>query len=42
MPAAFVEEILPDIELLLVMIVNPGFGGQKFIAGTLLQAPPPA
>jgi ribulose-phosphate 3-epimerase len=34
-PAAMVEEILPDIELLLVMTVNPGFGGQEFIAGTL-------
>jgi ribulose-phosphate 3-epimerase len=34
-PAAMVEEILPDIELLLVMTVNPGFGGQKFIVGTL-------
>jgi ribulose-phosphate 3-epimerase len=34
-PAAMVEEILPDIELLLVMTVNPGFGGQQFIAGTL-------
>jgi ribulose-phosphate 3-epimerase len=34
-PMSFVEEILPDIELLLVMTVNPGFGGQEFIAGTL-------
>jgi ribulose-phosphate 3-epimerase len=34
-PAAMVEEILPEIELLLVMTVNPGFGGQQFIAGTL-------
>ena len=34
-PAAMVDEILPDIELLLVMTVNPGFGGQEFIAGTL-------
>jgi ribulose-phosphate 3-epimerase len=34
-PASFVEEILPDLELLLVMTVNPGFGGQQFLAGTL-------
>ena len=26
-----VEEILPDIDLLLVMTVNPGWGGQEFI-----------
>jgi len=30
-----VEEILPDIELLLLMTVNPGFGGQKFIPATI-------
>ncbi len=34
-PVSTVEEILPEIELLLVMTVNPGFGGQKFLAGTL-------
>lgn len=26
-----VEEILPDVDLLLIMSVNPGFGGQSFI-----------
>lgn len=36
--AAFVlEEILPDVDLVLVMTVNPGFGGQKFIHNTLAK-----
>jgi ribulose-phosphate 3-epimerase len=26
-----VETVLPDVEMLLIMSVNPGFGGQKFI-----------
>ena len=34
-PATLIEEILPDVDQVLVMTVNPGFGGQKFIAGTL-------
>jgi ribulose-phosphate 3-epimerase len=34
-PAATLEEILPDLELVLVMTVNPGFGGQEFLAGLL-------
>jgi ribulose-phosphate 3-epimerase len=34
-PLGSIEEILPDIDLLLIMSVNPGFGGQKFIPGSL-------
>ena len=34
-PATVLDEILPDLDLVLVMTVNPGFGGQKFIASTL-------
>ena len=30
-PLAMVENLLPDITTLLVMTVNPGFGGQAFI-----------
>ena len=30
-PLAAVEEVLDELDLLLVMTVNPGFGGQKFI-----------
>lgn len=34
-PAAMIEEILPFVDMVLVMTVNPGFGGQRFIAQTL-------
>jgi ribulose-phosphate 3-epimerase len=34
-PAAVLEEILPDLDHVLVMTVNPGFGHQHFIQSTL-------
>jgi ribulose-phosphate 3-epimerase len=30
-PLSVIEEILPELDLVLIMSVNPGFGGQKFI-----------
>ena len=34
-PAGHLEEVLDMVDLVLVMTVNPGFGGQSFIEGTL-------
>jgi ribulose-phosphate 3-epimerase len=34
-PLCTIEEILPNVEEVLIMTVNPGFGGQKFIASML-------
>lgn len=34
-PVGTLEEILPYVDLVLVMTVNPGFGGQSLIEGTL-------
>jgi ribulose-phosphate 3-epimerase len=36
-PVATLTEILPDVDQVLVMTVNPGFGGQKFIENTLTK-----
>ena len=34
-PVQFVRDILPDVYMVLLMGVNPGFGGQKFIPHTV-------
>ena len=34
-PLSVLEEILPDADYVLVMSVNPGFGGQRFLPGSL-------
>lgn len=34
-PAAAISEVLASVQLVLVMTVNPGFGGQEFIPETL-------
>ena len=33
-PIAVLEDIITDVDLLLIMSVNPGFGGQSFIENT--------
>ncbi|MBQ7691251.1 MAG: ribulose-phosphate 3-epimerase [Muribaculaceae bacterium] len=34
-PVAMLRDIIADVDLVLLMSVNPGFGGQRFIPGTL-------
>lgn len=33
-PLSLIEQVLPLVDLVLIMSVNPGFGGQKFIASS--------
>lgn len=33
-PVSTIREILPAVDLILIMSVNPGFGGQKYIRGS--------
>jgi ribulose-phosphate 3-epimerase len=37
-PVAMLEYIICDVDMVLLMSVNPGFGGQKFIENTLKKA----
>lgn len=34
-PVSVLEEIITDVDMVLLMTVNPGFGGQKFIEGSI-------
>ena len=34
-PVAMLEDIIGDVDMVLLMSVNPGFGGQRFIPNTL-------
>jgi ribulose-phosphate 3-epimerase len=36
-PVTLLQDILQDIDLVLIMSVNPGFGGQKFIPHSLVK-----
>lgn len=36
-PVEVLEDIAPELEMVLLMSVNPGFGGQSFIANTIYK-----
>ena len=37
-PVTMLEDIIQDVDMVLLMSVNPGFGGQKFIENTIAKA----
>ena len=37
-PVSLLEDIIPELDMVLLMSVNPGFGGQKFIENTYHKA----
>lgn len=37
-PVSCLEDIIGDVDMVLLMSVNPGFGGQKFIENTISKA----
>lgn len=36
-PVCVLEDVIKDVDMVLLMSVNPGFGGQKFIENTILK-----
>ena len=36
-PVEFLKDVLADIDMVLIMSVNPGFGGQSFIPHTITK-----
>ena len=36
-PVALLEDVIEELDLVLIMSVNPGFGGQKFIQNALVK-----
>jgi len=36
-PVSTLEDIIGDVDMVLLMSVNPGFGGQKFIENTIAK-----
>lgn len=36
-PVAALDSVLPEVDMVLIMTVNPGFGGQSFIESTLTK-----